>query len=194
MIKNPRFISRPSKFLSVSLKTPRYGYVYKDGERCFVDVGEIDDFLEIQERFTDSDYAVMRQIMQSLYCDFDWSEFFDTNVIPCSSFSSDSLISLIDASDQVRYIEEQFEYLPLEVKEKYGNSATKFARSVCDGSFYSEFSPEKSGEGPGSRVEYGGKFDKKDVDTPVKSANGVSVEQLEQMLTELKKTDGGQKK
>lgn len=109
-------------------KIPRYGYFVdkQSHERCFGQVGLVDQQANIQSELSTCDYSLLMQNLTTSMNDFDFDEFVDS--LP--SYDVSDPLSLVAAQEQ---FEISYQNLPKEVKAKYENNPRKFAVAIIDG-------------------------------------------------------------
>lgn len=108
-----------------------YGYrVNEKGDKYFCKIGERDISVDINSYADQCDYTVIMKALNPPL-DFDYD-----NLLETVDFDVTDVLAV---QAHMSVIEEEFQYLPKEVKSEYSNDYRKFARSVFDGSFADKY-------------------------------------------------------
>lgn len=130
MSRREELTFREVKGISFEEKQPRFGYAYDSEkmERVFRQIGERDVQADIQSELLSCDYTMIMQSLNPSVRDFD----FDSFVEDLPKFDKSDPMAIVAAREDM---ELAYQYLPKEVKAKYGNSPRKFAASIINGEF-----------------------------------------------------------
>lgn len=136
LYKKPNLLTQ-CKGVSFPLTTPEFGYeIDEDGVQVFRQVGEIDDFAEIQKDKDATDIAFLSRQYARLSGQEqvpEWSEE-DVSEMP------DNLLDMFNLIGDCR---SQFDSLPVDVRAKFNNDFPSFLRAVSDGSAQPVLFPKK---------------------------------------------------
>lgn len=101
------------KGIVIEREQPRYGYFLDDnGERCFGEVGVVDTYAEILRHKDDTDYSILKKYL------FENGSNKDVGVY---GVRPELLTDVNDANTLVMQLNEMYNCLPNEIKNKYKN-------------------------------------------------------------------------